>query len=380
MKKENIISILIYLLILGVAVVYGLTVLQTHYTYSAMTQVWQYAIYIVGTLLVGIIICALLFELGHVIGAKVGGYKIVTFNVLYFALIKENNKTKFKFKSFDGITGETIIVPNYAKKPNPNPTPYLLYGPIFLLAWFAGSLVIFFMLNNGNALDGDIGYGFLTTGVIAGVLFIYDIIPTKLDTTTDGYRLSLLAKTKDRKAFNDMLLIQYNSTFGNSEEAQQIKVEENTKFTAESNLAKIYNLLDEKKYDEAKEILKLVFEDEATVSKKNLLEANEHQMYINIMTMGEEELAKYYEQVPLSLKKEISSDSSIIAIRTYILMAGLLDKSRSECLIALNKLNKAYKNLPKNRKHAELVLFNEALEKVCNAHPKWELEIYKLYE
>lgn len=381
MKKENIISLLIYLLILGVAVIYGLTVLQTHFEYSAMTKVWQYAIYIIGSLIAGIIINALLFEIGHAVGAKVGGYKIVIFNVLYFALIKDGKKTKFRFKGFDGITGETIIVPNYAKKPNPNPIPYLLYGPIFLLAWFAGSLVIFFMLNGGSALDGDIAYGFLTTGVISGVLFIYDILPFKLDSMTDGYRLSLLAKNKDRKAFNDMLLIQYNSTHGNNQEAQEIEIEENTKFTAESNLAKIYQLIDEKKYDEAKEILKLVFEEEATVSKKNLLEAKEHQIYINIMTMEPETLAKYYEEdVPLSLKREISADSTIIGIRTYILMAGLLDKSRSECLIALQKLNKAYKNLPTNRKHSELVLFNDALEKVCNAHPKWELEIYKLYE
>ena len=383
MKKENVISLLIYLLILAVAVIFGFTVLQTHFNSgnTAMNAVWQYAVYIIGCIVAGIIIAAILFELGHAIGAKVGGYKIVFFNILYFALIKENGKTKFRFRNFDGITGETRIVPNYDKRGMPNPFPYLVYGPIFLLAWFVGTLVIFFMYNNSNPLDADIAYGFLTAGVIAGVLFIYDIIPTKLDSLTDGYRLSLLAKSKDRKAFNDMLLIQYQSTLGDADKAQKVEIKENTKFTAESNLAKIYTLIDEKKYDEAKEILKLVFEDEKIVSKKSLLEAKEHEIYINIMTMNPEELDKYYnDEVPLSLKREISADNTIIAIRTYLLMAGLLDKARSECLIALNKLNKAYKNTPYNRKHPELVLFNEALEKVCQAHPKWELEIYKLYE
>ena len=381
MKKENIISLLIYLLILAVSVVYGLTVLQTHYQHSAMTAVWQYAIYIIGSVIAGVIIAAILFELGHAVGALVGGYQIMIFNVLYFALIKENGKTKFRFKGFDGLTGETIIVPNYQKKENPNPYPYLLYGPIFLLAWFVGTLIIFFMFNNGNALDGDIAYGFLTAGIIAGVIFIYDIIPAKLDSVTDGYRLSLLAKSKDRKAFSDMLLIQYNSTHGDSQVSQEIEIKENTKFTAESKFAKIYSLIDEKKYDEAKEILNEVFSEESTVTKKVILEAQEHRIYINIMTMGNEELVKYYdEEVPMSLKREISSDYTIVGIRTYLLMAGLLDKSRSECLIALGKLNKAYKNTPPSRKHSELVLFNEALEKVCNAHPKWELEIYKLYE
>ena len=383
MKKESIISILIYLLILAVAVIYGLTILQSHFNseQTALTEIWQYAIYIVVSIVIGIIIVAVLSELGHILGAKVGGYKIVSTNILYFALIKEDEKFKFRFKNFDGLTGETIIVPNYEKKEKPNPLPYLMYGPIFILTWIVGAIVLFFIYNNSTGFDSDIGYGFLTTAVISTVILIYDIIPTKLDSVTDGYRLALLAKDKNFKAFNDMLTIQYNSIYGDSETVEEVKVEENTTFAGESNLAKIYRLLDEKKYDEAKETLASVFENEATVSKKNMLEAQEHKIYINIMTMEKSELEKYYaDEVPLSLKREISEDFSIIGIRTYILMAGLLDKSRSECLRSLSKLNKAYKSTPANRRHNELVLFNEALEKVCQAHPKWELEIYKLYE
>ena len=381
MKKENFISLIIYLLILGIAVVYGLTVLQTHYTYSAMTAVWQYAIYIIGTVIVGVIISAILTEFGHLIGAKVGGYKIVIFNILYFAITKESGKAKFRFKSFDGITGETVIVPDYDKKASPNPIPYLLYGPIFNLAWVAGALVIFFIYEKGSPLDSDIAYGFLTSAIISSVLFIYNIIPVKLDTTTDGYRLSLLAKSKSKDAFNDMLLVQYNSNHGDSGAVEKVEVQENTKFTAETYLAKVHPLLVEKKFDEAKELLDKVFEEQDTLVKKNILEAQEHRIYINIMTMEPEALQKYYdEDVPLSLKREISQDASMTGIRTYLLMAGLLDKARGECLIALNKLTKAYRNTPRNRQHSELVLFNEALEKVCQAHPKWELEVYKLYE
>lgn len=382
MKKESIISIIIYLFILGVAIVYGLTVLQVHFSKgpTAMTEIWQYALYILASIVVGIIITALLGELGHIVGAKVGGYKIVKVDILYFALIKEE-KWKFRFKNYDGLTGETVIVPNYEKKANPNPIPYLLYGPIFTLAWIVGGIILFFTFNKGSGFDCDMAYAFLTTAVIASVAFVYDIIPVKLDSLTNGYRLSLIAKAKNTKAFNDMLLVQYNSEYGDTEAAKEVVIEENTQFTAESNLAKLDAFIDEKKYDEAKEILKKVFEEEATVSKRNMLEAQEQQIYLNIMTMESEELQKYYdEEVPLSLKKEISSDYTMLGIRTYILMAGLLDKARSECLLSLSKLNKAYKNTPKSRKHSELVLFNEALEKVCQAHPKWELEIYKLYE
>ena len=149
MKKEGIISLIIYLLILGIAVIYGLTVLQTHYnTNTAMTAVWQYAIYIIGTVIAGVLASAILTEFGHLVGARVGGYKIMVFNILYFAITRESGKARFKFKNFDGLTGETMIIPNYEKKAEPNPIPYLLYGPFFNLAWIAGSLVLFFLYNN----------------------------------------------------------------------------------------------------------------------------------------------------------------------------------------------------------------------------------------
>ena len=61
-------------------------------------------------------------------------------------------------------------------------------------------------------------------------------------------------------------------------------------------------------------------------------------------------------------------------------MEGLLDKSRSETVIALNKAPSAYKKTPANRKAVERQLFNDALKKVNDAHPKWELEKYYLPE
>ena len=66
------------------------------------------------------------------------------------------------------------------------------------------------------------------------------------------------------------------------------------------------------------------------------------------------------------------------SIRAYLLMSGLLDKSRSECIIALNNVYRAFRRTPKNRKNTEVALFNEALERVVKAHPDWELEGYKL--
>ena len=383
MKKENIFGIIMYLLIFAFAVVYGLTVLQTHFEHSTMTEVWQYAIYIVCSILVGVILSALLQEFGHFLGAKVAGYKITKFTILYLSIYLDNGKYRFGFKNFEGMTGETQIVPNFEKNDNPNPVPYLIYGPIFNLTWFIGALFLFFYFNNGNPFDGDVAYAILTVGLISAVLFVYDIVPVKLDSSTDGYRLMTLIKNKDRKQFNDLLVAQYETNHGKLEGAKKetADIPAVIKDTTEGKLIILYGLIDEKKYDEANKVLDEIFEKESELTKRGQLEATEQRMYIKIMTTPLDEMVEYYQnEVPLSLKREISSDFTIIGIRTYLLMAGLLDKSRSECLIVLKHIAKAYKNTSPNRRHAELVLFNDALEKVCQAHPKWELEIYKLYE
>ncbi len=382
MKKENIIGLVIYLFIFALAIIYGLTVLQTHFQYSAMREVWQYAIYIIGSIFVGILITALLFGLGHLLGAKIGGYKIVSANILYFCFYKEDKKWKFRFKNYDGITGETIVVPDYEKNANPSPFPFLIYGPIFNLAWFVGSLILFFTFNTGSGINSDIAYAFLTVGLISAVLFIYDILPVKLDSKTNGSSL-LFIKKNGRKTFNDLLLAQYAANHA-GEDVKEVAAQVEAQIvnnTSEGKLVQLYSLLDEKKYEEADKLIEEILADEKTLSRRSYLEVLEQKIYVKIMSLEREAMLEYYEkEVPLSVRREISSDSTIIGIRTYLLMSGLLDKSRSECLIALKNIAKAYKNTPVNRRHAELVLFNEALEMVCKAHPKWELEIYKLYE
>ena len=384
MKKENIFGLLMYLAIFALAVVYGLTVLQTHFKYSAMNAVWQYAVYIIGCILAGVLISALLFELGHLIGAKTGGYKVVKFTILYFTIYLENGKHKFGFRRFDGLTGETLIVPNYEKKEKPSPYPYLLYGPIFNLAWFIGTIICFgFFKRTGVAIDGDIAYGFLTVGLISLVLFIYDIVPFKTDVSTNGFALATLFKSKDIQAYNELLLAKNRpDQIGEKDSVNEVKKDTpqiNTN-TDEGKIMMVYKHIDEKKYDEANIIIDELLAKKDELTPKIFLEAKEQQIYIKILTTPYEEMAEYYDGIPLSIKREISSDRSLSGIRTYILMAGLFDKSRSECALVLSHVAKAYKNTLPSRKHAELVLFNDALEKVCNAHPKWELDIYKLYE
>ena len=142
---------------------------------------------------------------------------------------------------------------------------------------------------------------------------------------------------------------------------------------------KVYILLDQKEYQQADELLDLVLENKNNVSYRVYLRALAMKVFIKFVSQNREEATKYVEEnFNLELRKEIFDDSSLVSIRGYVLISGLVDNSKSECVLALNKVYKAYKRTPKNRKESELQLFNQALDLIVEAHPKWELEGYKL--
>ena len=378
MKKENIVGIIIYLLVFAIAVVYGFTVLQTHYNHSSIEVIGLYAVYIIVSVLGGVIVTGLLEELGHLLGAKVGGYNVTFWCLFYFCFYVENGKRRFKFKSFDGLTGETKIVPNYEKKAKPSPYPFILYGTIFNLAWIVACLFLFFLYNKNDGIESDIAYFFLTMGIIAVLATIYNIIPAKLDSATDGYRL--LQAKGNVEAYNEFLMAE------NGGQGSVIKDDKSerkpAKFIPEAALNDVYSLLADKKYDEVFVKLDEIFKNENLASSRVILDAKAQYMYAMIFSKEKREYETYYDnEVPFSLRREFSNETSMSVMRTYILTAGLLDNSLSEVLLTLKHVVKAYKNLPSSRKHTELVLFNDALDKVIEAHPKWEeLPNYRLVE
>ena len=378
MKKEDISGIIVYLLIIALAVVFGFTVLKTHASDTSFDNV-GYIFYIIGSVLIGALFNAILFEVAHVLGAKAGRYDIISVNILGFCFYKVDGKTKFKFASFDGLTGETRIVPKKDMVDKANPYPYLFFGSLFFGIEAIAVMIVFTMLKDSNKdILKDVAYAVLTIGAIGLVILIYNIIPMKIDSITDGYRLTMVSNPKNKAAFNELLRVEYEIEQGNSD--IEIKVfDQITNFTADLNLNRVYTLLDKKEYAQAEEILDKIITAKENVSNKVYVRARAQKIYINLITKNLEEARVYYDkEVPVSERREISNDVSMASIRAYLLMSGLLDKSRSECIIALNNVYRAFKRTPKNRQEIEVTLFNEALEKVVAAHPDWELEGYKL--
>ena len=383
MKKENIIGILLYILVFAVALIYGFTVLQAHFSRSSFADmtnpVLMYAVYILVSVVGGVFVTGVLQEFGHFLGAKTGGYKILSICLFYFTFYRnKEGKIRFKFASFDGLTGETKITPNYEKREKPNPYPFLLYGTIFNVAWIIACLVMFFRDYKVKGINGDISYFFLTMGIIAALATIFNILPIKVDSETDGYNLSKIKG--DVAAFNQYL--EFESGGETSNKANVVKKEQPAKFVPEIALSDVSALLEKDEYEKAFELIAKIKEHEDELNKKYQLELKAQYIYTYIFSKSETEVVEFYEkEVSYELRKDLANDNQMTSIRTYILTAGILDGSKSEVMLSLSKVLKAYKAVPNNRKHSELILFNKALDKVIEYRPKWEeLPNYKLYE
>lgn len=381
MKKEDFTGMVVYLLMIAIAVIFGFTVLKEYAGVSGMGNLFM--LFVLGGIVVGIILSALVIEFGHIVGAKVSGYDIELVTILGFCFYKNEGKRKFKFSEFDGLTGETKIRLKKDGKDNPNPVPYLLFGPLFLFILLIVSIVLFITFNRlaGSQRGGDLAhtaYFILIIGVIGAMVLIYNIFPAQLDTTNDGYRFALVSNPTNREAFNELLRVQ--RAIENGEENVEIKTFDTiTNYTADLNLNKVYAALDKDDYDAAIPYLTKIIEAKDNIKFSIYLRVKALYIYSVVMPQEEKDIVEYCnKEVSLQERKAFAADISMPSLRAYILLSGLVDKSESETLLVLNKIIKAYKKSSKSRQSVELRLYNKALNKVIEAHPKWDLKGYLL--
>ena len=377
MKKEDVSGIVVYLLILAIAVVFGLTILREYS--SQWDSVFIYILFIFGAILTGVIFNAVMFELAHIAGAKAGRYQILSVDILGLLWYKDGDKSKFKFSGYDGLTGETRILPKKDAKKEPNPTPYLMFGTLFYVIEIIIAVVLFTVQKElKNEIFTRISYFILVIAVIGGMILIYNILPFKLDATTDGYRMRMTSNKANKIAFNELLRVEEAVRQGETD-VEVATFSEITNFTADLNLNKVYMLLDKGEFQEAEKLLDIIISGKETISEKVYIRARAQKIYINIFTKPLEEAKEYYDkEVPMAERRQLSNDLSMVSVRTYLLMSGLLDNSKSECIIAINNVRRCFNNTPKQRRKTEANLFNEALKKVDEAHPNWKLGEYSI--
>lgn len=358
MKKEDFLSLLVYLLMLVVALIVGLRFIAPALDYLNLTSDFERYGFAIVAIVAGILINVTLFELGHVFGALLGGYGVISVNIFGLAYYKTKSGWKFGIRRYQGLTGETKII---AKSDKTKPR-FFLFGPtIMVIVEFAATLAIFAFTKDSDAIRHQ-------ALIVAGVgimLLIYNVMPFKLDNFTDGYYIVLLGKKVNVEAYNELIRIE--SLVYNSEPVTEIKTfDEVTTMTARVSLYSLYSLIDKKEWTEAMSLIEKLVENESKVELEFIARVKAQKLYIILMTKAEESAEHYwFKDLTQADRKFISNDLTIETMRVYLLYSGRVTKSLSECAFVINRANKAIKNRINDfRKDEEAKLFTEAYETV----------------
>ena len=375
MRKEDISSLIIYFIMIAVAIIVGLTVISDAVNQYGSSAGMSPFLFVILVIVVGLLFNVIMLEALHALGAKLGGYKVTSFNVLGFCFFKKEGKTSFKFKEFDGLTGETKIAP---KKEKLN-LRHFIWLPLFgYAAEIATCIVVYrYVINNTSETNGWLAVASLLFIIISSMIALYNLVPLKLDSMTDGYRFVLFAKPVNLEAYNELLRIEDLEREG--KDVAEIKVfEEITEFTANLNLISVYHHLDKAEYEEAEKLVDIILTNPKAINLSTQNRLIAQKLYIEIMTKTVEEVKESYDKIaPTEIRRFIANDNSLESIRAYTLIAGVIEGSLGEVKYAQGKITKATKNALPSRVAIEKKLNEQALKKVYSIHPKWETESEK---
>lgn len=361
MKKEDVISTLVYLVMLVIVVIVGYFIISAN-SEAILSSLGNNSSAIYGfviiSLIIGVLINVIFVEVGHALGAKIGGYKILSFNVFglcfYKVLVNDKLKTKFGFKSFDGLAGETKILPSN-KKEKHNPVAYIIFPFVLILLEFL-ALYLSFMFISDDSNFAFIKYAIVLIATVGGLFILYDYIPFKLDAATDGYRYTLLVKKINVEAYNTRLEIEGNILLNKDNKNYKV-FDEITDYTADVNFLSIYNYLENNDFKSSYELVNKIINTTSKVSNETILKAKMWYLYLLLKEDKLDEAKKYFEEFDDSATSYLKKNNSLLTLRTYNLYLIKVEKAESLIEETSIKYLKTYKNEVSTFKEKDKKLF-----------------------
>lgn len=381
MTKEDFYSLFIYLSMAAIILLTGFLVVRPAMEagYLAVQAGSNFAFLLIA-LIVGLLINVLFVELGHFIGAKIGGYEVLSINILglcfYKKEVAENQyKIKFRFKSFDGFTGETKIAP---KKEKANPMIYVFLPLLLMLLEFVLLYCVTAFIkdskDNADSMMMFLKYGTIVVAAVAGCFIVYDYFPARIDSLNDGYRLVLLNKKINIDAYNTKLTYE-KAEFFNKEITEYKTYDTITDFTACANLEVAIKNIINNDLEKAVELIDATIVDPKKMSKATLEELLRTKAYIYFLEKPIAEAKKFYEETFTSDQiGKIRDCKKYSSIRLYVLFEGLVELSRSEIEFASQRKTKLDSRCDEGEVKKENILFEKALSKVYEINPGLKVE------
>ena len=376
MKKNEFATFIVYLAMFGIALAVGFAAIKPIITDRMSSLPMHPALIMVLGLIVGVLINAIALELCHVLGAKLGKYRVLKVTVLGASFTRINGQKKFRLSGFDGLTGETKVVPEDVEKSSLN--AYIFFPILFLFLEFIACMVGIVLCQNAEASEPSVAWArifLITILTVGGMIYFYDLFPAYLESTTDGVLLTLLNKPANKVAFNNLLLAQGAVLEGKPLPETPVYTEL-TDFTASLNMISVYHHLSEGQADKALEIIEPMLSEEAHISVGSVNYARTLKLTILLEAEDRTKGKKFYEELDDQAKKYIADVTNLVALRAYLLIATFIEDSESEANYAIDKAEKAIKACNPDYKDVEKSLLQMDVDLAREVHPSWD--VYKL--
>ena len=325
MKKNEMFGWIAYAAMLALVLGIGFGVIQPMIQgANDADQVMNPILLLVLAVIASLILNAFLIEAGHLLGAAIGKYGVHSVNVLFFNFQKkkEGKGVSFSFRSYDGLTGETVLYPKDVEKSKPQAVVYM---PLVLFFVEVLALVVWIVLCEVGRNSGNTGLVWWEIFAIAaltvgGMLYLYDIFPAPLDSKNDGYLLTVLTNETNRVAYNRLLLGNYQMLVG--EKAEEMDVYDNvTDFTYGVNDIILYRRLAEGKLVDAAEIAEKAVRSQETLSGRLVHEASCQRVSLLLLAGEQEKASLAYKEMSIEDKKHASLLGSAPAVRITVKVA-----------------------------------------------------------
>ena len=373
MKKNEFAIFLVYAAMLAVALVVGLVVIKPIIDANGSSMPINSIVIVILGLVTGVILNALLLGVGHLLGARVGKYRVLKWAILGLGFKKVDGKKKFGFTSFDGLVEETKIAPENPK--TSTLTGFIFLPVLFLFVEFVICMILIVVAQGWEEANRGLAWirvFFITILTVGGIVFLYDLFPAHIDSRTDGFLLVLTTKPVNKEAYNNILLAE-EAEFLNQPLPTTPVYSEITEFTCALNMITVYRLLADGKGKEAIKVLDPVFEEEAKVSKSTQEFARILKLTILLEQTNKEEAKKMYDELSDESKRYISGIPNITALRCYALIAAFIEADAGEANYAFDKAEKLIKASDKEFRETEKSLLQMDKDIIKEEHPSWDL-------
>lgn len=360
MKKAVNFSLLFY-----VALVIAVFLVGRNIIADANMYISNSLLFFIVAIVLGFVFNVVLFELAHMLGAKLGGYK--TYSVSFLGLTFYTTKDKWKIGydgAYDGFTGETKIVP---VKEKTKPILYFWMGSLFLIV----EMVVMIILPSLLDVSPVIKYGGYIFTVVAGILLIYNIVPFRLDSTNDAILMKYV--TNDNiDIFNKICNIKYELYLGNPITEPEI-FEKVNYISSRNNYYAYLSYVYKKDYLKAEEIIDSLISQSEELSEDLYIEVLPAKLYLLTLTKTKEEVEQYFASISVNNRRLLNACNSIEGCRNYFAFVSLIIEDYDEARNIYRKyISKKEKLKEVGRLFDEESLMSEIMMKINQVHPDWD--------